>query len=210
MYLVKGAKTIQISRSDLQVTLFEKIYLDLGTGDGRFVYKNAKSHLKDLWIGIDPAETQLRIYSSKINKERLLNAYLILASAENVPTELEGIFDKIFVNYPWGSLLKLTVDPTTKFIESLLSLLKVGGRVQFLFGYNPLDEPNEVGRLNLPDINEDFLRDKLIPIYKDEGFISTQLKLLDKNKMQEYETSWSKKLGYGSSGRPIFLIEFKK
>jgi tRNA G46 methylase TrmB len=34
---------------------FEKNFLDIGTGDGRYVYKSALLNPQSLYIGIDPA-----------------------------------------------------------------------------------------------------------------------------------------------------------
>ena len=50
-----------------------KTIIDLGTGDGRFVFKSAQANPNNLYIGIDPSEKQLQAYSKKINTNRLEN-----------------------------------------------------------------------------------------------------------------------------------------
>lgn len=210
MYLVKGTKRINASLADLDCTKFVQKSLDLGTGDGRFVYKHAKDYPDTFWVGVDPAETQLRVYSAKINRERLQNVALVVADAENLPQEFTGFFNEIYINFPWGTLLKLVVEPTELFLHNLHQVTKPAAKIKMVFGYKFDLEPSEYERLQLPEVNEQYIKDKLIPRYQDAGFTLENFSQLNNKDLVNYETSWSKKLGYGNTPRPVFLVEFKK
>ena len=58
MKIIKGNKTEEMSKQnfDLLKGGYQKVFIDLGTGDGRFVYKSALAEPNTLFIGIDPNE----------------------------------------------------------------------------------------------------------------------------------------------------------
>ena len=111
-----------------------KVIVDIGTGDGRFVYAGAKTHPENLYIGIDPILKQAEKYKSKANKERLKNLKFIRASVENLPDEVSGVADKVFVNFPWGSLLAGVAKGEKNLAKNISGVLKKGGRLYITFG----------------------------------------------------------------------------
>ena len=88
----------------------EGVILDIGTGDGLFVYQCARQNPRKFYIGIDPNTAPLEKVSEKIhrkpNKGGTKNALFIQAAVEALPSELEGIADEVHVHFPWGSLLR--------------------------------------------------------------------------------------------------------
>ena len=92
------------------------VVVDIGTGDGRFVCELAKDNPDKFIIGIDSSKENLRKYSSKILKKPsrggLKNILYIWASVSDLPRDLIGVANQVFINFPWGELLKgiLTVD----------------------------------------------------------------------------------------------------
>jgi 16S rRNA (adenine(1408)-N(1))-methyltransferase len=186
---------------------YSRVEIDLGTGDGRFVYKNALSRKDVFFIGIDPAEKQLEIYSKKAIKEKLQNLIYILGSIEFLPEELKGSSDKMHINLPWGTLLENVVKPTKEGLDRLLGLLKEKAELEIILGYAPELEPTETKRLDLPPINMDLVNDIIIPAFEYRGFHMMEFFEMSKKQLGEVETTWAKRLSFGRDRR-IYKILF--
>ncbi len=86
------------------------VVVDIGTGDGEFVYAIAKDNPDRFIIGIDPDYKGLEKSSTRIYKKApkggLDNALFVLGSIEALPEELNDIANQVFINFPWSGLLK--------------------------------------------------------------------------------------------------------
>ncbi len=211
MYCVKGNKTEEISNLQLQklANNYSSVEVDLGTGDGRYVYKTAPTNKDRLYIGIDPSQKQLEIYSKKANKAKLANILFLVGSLEVFPIELTSFANKINVYLPWGTLLKEMVSPSKEHLDKLSNLLKENGELQVVLGYDENLEPTETARLDLEKIDEDRLTLETIPTFENAGLKLKELKKLSKTELIELETTWAKKLSYGGN-RPVFSMVFTK
>jgi hypothetical protein len=111
METIRGRKSLELDFNGLKDRLanYNRILLDLGTGDGRYVHTLADKHPDWFVIGIDSCRENLREHS----QAKLQNMLFIIASAQNLPKELNGLISHITINFPWGSLLEglLTNDP---------------------------------------------------------------------------------------------------
>ena len=188
---------------------FEKVILDIGTGDGRFVYKNALKNDKNLYIGLDPVVKQLEKYSKKAVRKNLKNVLFVQGSAENIPPELFCEINKIFINLPWGTLLKKIVKTDQYFIKDLYILLKKQGELEITFGYLPELEPSEYKRLSLPNISLDFISNTIMSNFKIYGFNINSVEEISKEYLKNIETTWSKKLTFGKN-RKIYKSNLSK
>jgi len=92
-----------------RLTNYERIILDLGTGDGKFAFHYARAFSDHFIIGVDSCRENLREHS----RAKLSNMLFVIASAQDLPQELNGLVSHITINFPWGSLLEslLTGDP---------------------------------------------------------------------------------------------------
>ena len=211
MKIVVGNKLLELSTEALQQKKdkYNDIEIDLGTGNGRYVYKKALDDLSNLYIGIDPVEKQLRKYSRKAVRKDLENVLFVLASAEMLPKELKNTASKLNIFLPWGSLLDYVANFNPKIINEIKQLLKPNGRLRILFGYNKGQEPTETERLNLEKLTAKYLENELLPQYKKAGFKILECKKLNKKELGEFETSWSKKLKYGKP-RSMFILKMQR
>ncbi len=205
MLVVKGNKTIKMGADEVSKLMrgFEKVVVDLGTGDGRFVYKNALANPRVLYIGIDPSEKQLKIYARDAQRKKLENVLFVVGSVEHLPNEFEGVADEIYVNFPWGSLLETFVKPIKENLMNIVGLLKKGGTIKLVFGYDELLEPSEAKRMDLPVIDLDYIKGVLIPEYKKLGLEIAEYSQFDR-KTQKVETTWYKSLN--RSNRTWFYL----
>lgn len=202
MFVVKGHKIEKISLAELASVVegFDKVVVDLGTGDGKFVYKNALKNPNVFYIGIDPSQKQLEVSARDVQRKKLKNILLVLASIEKLPEELIGLVDEVFVNFPWGSLLETFAKPIEENLKKVEGILRKGGRIQVILGYNEGLEPTETGRLGLSELSNEYIEGILQPKYAENGLKIEKFGRLEEfdNKPKMAETSWKKRLVLGS------------
>src|SRR3989344_1793989 len=167
------------------------IIVDIGTGDGSFTYEIAKSNPDRFVIGIDPnhndlVETSRKIYK-KPQKGGLPNALFVLASIEDLPDELNGLADQIFINFPWAGLLTGIVEVEDKTWNSIKRISKLGTIVDIILSYGEGD------KLSLPELDIETMRGKLLEI----GFELAESKKLGPEDLKNYPSTWAKKLSFG-------------
>lgn len=209
--ILKSKKIIEIDNEFLQdqLNIYKELHIDLGTGNGKFVYELALNNPDILFIGIEPTASNLYEYSKKANKNKLDNLIYIITSIENLDDELNGLADKVYVNFPWGSLLEAIVKDMPELLGKIALLGKNGSEFNFTFAYSTIHEPVEIEKRKLPILTDDYLKFKLSEIYKQAGLIievCTNLKPQDINK---FGTLWAKKLFLGKS-RDVYNIISKK
>ena len=111
METIRGRKSLEIDWNEWKDRLahYERIILDLGTGDGRYPRTLADRHPHWFVIGVDSCRENLREYS----RAKLNNLLFVIASAQELPQELMGLVSHLTINFPWGSLLEglLSGDP---------------------------------------------------------------------------------------------------
>jgi len=209
--VVLGNKNIEINAQEFKdlAKCYDEVVIDIGTGDGRFIYKNALKFKDSFFVGIDPSDSQLREYSKKALRKKLPNIMFVVGSLEQLPNELENSAQKMFINLPWGSLLEATVKPENKLINNISKLLKNGGLLQIMVGYHEDQEPSETVRLNLPDLDQTYIDNNLTKEYKKLGFSIQKIEKFNKTDLKKIETTWAKKLSFGKD-RNIFKLTFKK
>jgi 16S rRNA (adenine(1408)-N(1))-methyltransferase len=208
-------KIKELSANDLQalIAVFKKVHIDIGTGDGRFVYKSAKSNPENFYIGVDPSQKQLEVNLRKIHREKLKNCLFVVGSIEVFPAELFGLANSVSVLFPWGSLLRAVVDANEDFLHKIKNLFSfsdnVGaeGKLDIIFGYSQESEPSEVARLGLDKLNTNYIYTNLLPVFMKHGFKTECVRELKKEDLKNLETTWSKRLVFGQD-RPVFHLEF--
>lgn len=187
---------------------FAKKFLDIGTGDGRYVYKNALENTNNLYIGIDPAKN-IEDYQREINRKRLKNAVLIQSSIENYNPDFKDFFDEISIILPWGNLLKYCVTVDLSFFEKISKWLKNEGAIKIIFGFNEELEEKQTKKLNLKNLNDkevEFLKENYSKIPNLQLISFENVFYLD---LETVETTWAKKLKHGAD-RSYFSITLKK
>ncbi|MBW6441518.1 class I SAM-dependent methyltransferase [Patescibacteria group bacterium] len=211
MLVVIGNKKEELKKDGFQnlINGYENVVLDIGTGDGRFVYKKALENKTNFYVGMDPAEKQMEIYSKKANRKRLKNCLFIVGSVNNIPPELFSCINKIYINLPWGTLLENIAKGNVNFAEKVHNLLKKDGVLEIIFGYLPELEPSETKRLGLPDISEGENINQILSSFK-KLFEIEEMRELSKKDIGNIETTWAKKLKHGRDRRIYKIILRKK
>lgn len=185
------------------------IIIDIGTGDGKFVYELAKEYPDRLIIGIDPAHGPLEKLSAKINKKPakggLPNAMYVLAAVEDLPDELTDIANQVFINFPWRGLLRGIVMCDQLVWKNIRKVCKKGAFVDIVFGYDQEAEGHEMAEQGLPDITDDYIENHMIPTLRSFNFLSVDSFQIDHNHLKDFPSSWSRKLYFGQDRRFYYI-----
>ena len=208
MKIVVGKNLPEITKEEFleRVSHYEKVEVDLGTGDGKFVYRNAKQGPQTFFIGIDPNQKQLELHSKKARKDKLRNILFVLGSVEHLPSDLDGIADVLHIILPWGTLLQIIASPNENSLKEIISLTKAGGKMKIVLGYAQELEPIETARLALEELDEGYISERIVPSFERLGMRLTSLRKITSEELKNFETTWSKKLGFGRR-RSLYLLE---
>jgi|1186.fasta_scaffold136863_2 16S rRNA (adenine(1408)-N(1))-methyltransferase len=210
MWIVKGGKTLPLERDSLvtAVSAYPSCLFDLGTGDGRFVYRYARDHPETFGIGLDPVREALREISAKAAKKParggLPNVLFVMGSVEDLPGPLAGLADLVTINYPWGSLLRALVVPEPGILERMIAVMKPGARISILFNYSVFEDSDYVARLALPDLSPERIREELVPVYRQRGLEIGEVRLLEDSEVP-HRTTWGQHLVLGSKRKTLLL-----
>ncbi|MDR1002772.1 MAG: 16S rRNA (adenine(1408)-N(1))-methyltransferase NpmA [Oscillospiraceae bacterium] len=211
MILLKGKNELRISSEELEeiTRKFERVVLDIGTGDGKQIYRNAKNDRSTLYIGVDPVKENMAETASKIIKKPakggLDNVLLVVGTIENIPEELKNCADSVTVVLPWGSLLESVVKPIAASLQNIVYAAKEGAEFLFIFTYSEICESGEIQRRNLPEINLEYFGDLYRETLKNVGLRVQNVEILNNDDIKGFASLWAKRLGYGRK-RDFFKI----
>lgn len=203
MKILIGKEVKEINEYKLQDLLrgYETVVVDIGTGSGDFVYRNAKKNPSSFYIGIDSTTGSMLEYSQKIikkpSKGGLPNVLYVIANAEELPKELANIADRIYVNLPWGSLRDGLIKGEENILNSLRMIGKNQSFVDVSITYAEAYEANEIKSRNLPLLSYDYIAKILKSKYKHYGLDIKKINVWDNLSLRCLNTKWANKLSYG-------------
>lgn len=180
---------------------YEEIVVDVGTGDGKFAYEYAKNNPESLVIGLDADKSQLVKVSHKAQRKParggLTNLIFLWHAAEEIPSELFGIADQVFINFPWGNLLSgvmLSTPESFSLMERVMSVLKPGGKLSLFVTFDPKFEEQKISQLNLPELSLEFLQTELTQKYAELGLQVERVWELTDEEKRNFPSSWPKRI----------------
>ena len=180
--------------------------IDIGTGDGRFVYQSARQNPNKFYIGIDPNTRPLEKISEKIHRKPekggAPNVLFIQSAVEDLPAELDGVANEVHVHFPWGSLLRAIATAEPRVLQNLRRICSEGALLEVVIGLDPVCDESEIERLGLTPPSLAFIDNQLIPAYLAAGFETIERGILSASEWPELNTSWAKRL-QGNERRTI-------
>jgi 16S rRNA (adenine(1408)-N(1))-methyltransferase len=186
------------------------IVLDIGTGDGRFVYQCAKADPTKFFIGVDASPKALAKVSAKIYRKPakggLPNVLFVQAAVENLPAELDGVADEIHIHFPWGSLLRAVATGDAEVLANLRRVCAPGCLLEVIIGVDPARDRAEIERLGLPLLSPSYLESVLVHKYCAAGFDVTETGTLSQADWSRLQTSWARKLQGNTERAVVYLI----
>lgn len=212
MKILIGNEIKEINIEELQnvVKQYKTLVVDIGTGEGEFVYRLAKQNPDKMYIGIDTSADSMRKYSAKAAKKPekggLKNVMYVVCNADDLPEILESKVDKIFINLPWGSLRDGIIKGKHDLLEGIRRISKVNANLKIYISYCSIYEKQEIENRQLPELNLVYLNNELKSKYKSYDISIKNVSILGNEALKKIETKWAKKLGFGRE-RNIFYID---
>jgi 16S rRNA (adenine(1408)-N(1))-methyltransferase len=186
------------------------VIVDIGTGDGRFVYESAKENPTKFFIGIDPNTKPLEKISMKATrnpaKGGVANALFVRAAIEELPTELDNTADEIHIHFPWGSLLGAIANGDERILRSLHRISAPGCLLEVVIGFDPKRDRRELERLEIGDFSLDYVRNTLASRYSNRGLKLKESGVLAKGEWTRLHTSWARRLSPNDAREVVYFI----
>ena len=199
MRVLQGTKVIEAPPSWLaDVTRDGRpIVIDLGAGDGRFVYESARDDPSRLYVGVDPDADALAEYAYRASRKParggVANARFVVASVEQLPPEFNGLAALVRVNFPWGSLLRALLQPDAAVLHAI-SKLAPGGRFEIVLSYDPQHDTGAFAGNPLPPLDDAFIAGVLAPAYRAAALETTEQRRLTQDEALAVPSTWGRRL----------------
>ncbi len=186
------------------------IIVDLGTGDGRFVYQSARQNPHRFYLGIDASANSLEKLSEKIHRKPakggLKNALFIQAAVEALPEELDGIADEVHIHFPWGSLLKGVATGDETILKNIRRICAPDAVLEMIIGVDKERDQSELHRLDIKSLSEDFIQSVLLDRYQKGGFHIKEFGEFEPGNWPDICTSWAQRLRINDKRSLLYLI----
>ena len=181
---------INVPSTNLSDHTGEGVIIDIGTGDGRFVYQSARRNPKKFYIGIDPNTRPLEKISEKIHRKPAKggagNVLFIQSAIEDLPDELNGVANEVHVHFPWGSLLRAFVTGDVDVLRNVRRICSLGAMLEVVVNDPIADQP--------------------IERYRSAGFEVLEHGPVPAAQWSEFETTWARRLKQNERRSVIYLI----
>lgn len=171
---------------------YNRLSLDLGTGDGRYVRTLARRHPDRFFVGVDACRENLHEHS----RAKLQNMLFVIASAQDLPGELGGLASHVTINFPWGSLLESLLTDDAGLMQGLRSVSRPGAQIEVRLNGGALAEAGPGLETGAETIYENLKR---------HGWKLRSPCPMDGRALQSFPTTWAKRLAYGRDPRAIEL-----
>jgi hypothetical protein len=194
METIRGrtSQELHFSRLAERLTDYNHIQLDLGTGDGRYVHRMAEQQQDRFFIGIDACRENLRVNS----RSRLPNVLFVIASAQALPQELNGLASHVTINFPWGSLLEGLLSNEDSLASRLLSVTRP---------FAGMDIHLNAGALATAGWTLASGADQIQRVLNAGGWDTKSHSWVDTYLLRSLPTTWAKRLAFGRDPRAIHL-----
>ena len=194
METIRGRRSLVVDFIGLKDRLadYNRIMLDLGTGDGRYVYTLAGERPDWFVIGIDSSRENLREYS----QAKLQNMLFVIASAQSLPAELNGFISHLSINFPWGSLLESLLTGDSKLMRGLESVSHSATSIDLYLNGGALVEAGTTLETGAEKIYDHLIQ---------SGWQLRRPVMLNDIVLKSFPTTWARRLAHGRDPRTIRL-----
>ena len=177
---------------------YDAIDLDVGTGDGRFVIDRATRHPERLVIGLDPVAEAMERAANRASRPRtrVENVLFVVASIEQLPDQLADRCARVFVLFPWGSLMSGLILGETATLESLSRLGRPGATYRILLNRRIFSDPVPIQAQDLPEPTVSYARRVLLPRFERAGLTVDEILNADADTVANLPTTWSRRLSH--------------
>lgn len=192
METIRGKTSRDLDLNELQERLvnYNRILLDLGTGDGRYVHSLAERFPADFIIGVDSCRENLHEYS----RAKLPNMLFVIANAQTLPFELNELVSHITINFPWGSLLESLLMSDTSLMCGLERISTSTVSMDIRLNGGALAEERYALENGADKIYYNLLQ---------AGWRVRTPRCMDSCELQNFPATWAKRLAHGRDPRAM-------
>ncbi len=194
METIQGRRSLDLDWNGLteRIAAYHRLILDLGTGDGRYVRCLAERNPNWFVIGVDSCRENLREHS----RAKLPNMLFVIASAQALPAELNGLVSHVTINFPRGSLLESLLTGNTTLMRGLESISGSITSVEVRLNGGALAEAGWTLEAGAEQIYNNLLR---------AGWRVEAPALMDATALRSFPSTWAKRLAFGRDPRAMTL-----
>ncbi len=211
MRILKSGKEIQITDEEFlnKINSYNKVIIDLGTGQGSFVYFNALENKDCFYIGLDSCRESMKKYAIKQFKNKVENLIYVIMNAQNIDKVLGNKCSEVYINLPWGSLLQGIFNEDLGIINSISKIAKSGCKINICFSYDEKFEKNEIEKRALPELNEEYFENQFKHIYNKHNIVIENIEYIVKDKLT-FISKWMKVLTESKSRKFYIINGYKR
>lgn len=194
METIRGRTSHTLDCIELYARLatYNRITLDLGTGDGKFAFHHADRFPHHFVIGMDSCRENLHEHS----RAKLPNLLFIIANAQNLPPELSGRVSHITINFPWGSLLESLLVGDPLLMCGLESIAQPSASLELRLNGGALAEQGWLLEDGAEQIRLNLIR---------ADWRVGRPTLMDSRTLRKFPSTWAKRLAFGRDPRAVQL-----
>jgi putative methyltransferase len=192
---IRGKTSAEIDADALAAGMagYRNALIDIGTGDGRYVLRVARTSPNWFALGVDACRENLR----KASRKAPPNALYVIANALALPRELDAVASKVTINFPWGTLLTGLLDAEPMLLEGLLAITRPGATLEIRLNAEALREAGYTLKSGVTRARQ---------ALDNGGFAVAGDQLwLDARGLRRCRTTWAKRLAYGRDPRAVCL-----
>lgn len=194
METIRGKTSRELDLNGLVERLagYDRILLDLGTGDGRYARCLAEKNPRAFIIGVDSCRENLRQHSHT----ELQNLLFVIARAQHLPQELHGRVSHVTINFPWGSLLESLLAGDSNLMRELHSISHAHASLDLRLNGSALHKTGTTLEAGTDRIFYNLL---------EAGWQLEFPSMMDACALKQFPTTWAKRLAFGRDPRAVAL-----
>ena len=194
METIRGRKSLDVDFNEWsdQLANYKQILLDLGTGDGRYARTLAQAHPRWFIIGLDACRENLREHS----QAKLPNLLFVIARAQELPHELDGLITQVTINFPWGSLLESLLANDSRLLNRLRCIARPGASLELRLNSGALAEAGKTLEAGTDKIYYHLLQ---------AGWQIDHPVVMDAGSLKKFPSTWARRLAFGRDPRAMML-----
>ena len=150
----------------------------------------AEQHKETFFIGLDACRENVRANSQR----KLPNALFVIANAQALPQELNGLASHVTINFPWGSLLECLLSNEDLLVSRLLAVTRPFAR---------LDIRLNAEALATAGCTLESGADQIERILNADGWRTKSRSWMEAHLLRSFLTTWAKRLAFGRDPRAI-------
>lgn len=190
MESIQGKKPFHLTASEFsrRIASYDTLWLDLGTGDGRFVRQMARENPDSFFLGLDACRENLCENSRNCPD----NALYLIASAQDLPAELNGLLTQVSINFPWGSLLDGLLDGDPKILGGLGRVAQPGASLILRLNGGALSEAGWEPEAGIRQVTDTLWQ---------AGFLVQEPVRMSASALRAFPSTWARRLAVGRDPR---------